>query len=91
MSDKEVSRTVNVRMKPANDEAPVRTHAQSFGGNDCTLCGFTLDGDRDCVEWEQNTSDPITCEQCWQIIEFCRTIKQRKLAVEKEEPCPKRK
>jgi len=76
-------REVNVRMKPITDDGPVRTHAQRAIGSDHTLCGFTLDGDRTCVEWEAETSDPITCEQCWAIIEFCRSIKQRKIATEK--------
>jgi hypothetical protein len=70
----------NVRMKPVDGEP--RTHAQRAHGADFTLCGFTLDADRKVVEWEMDTFGPITCEQCWAIIEFCRTVKQRKLARE---------
>lgn len=72
---------INVRMKPVDGDA--RTHSQRADGTDHTLCGFTLDGDRRVVEWERDTPDPITCEQCWAIIEFCRTVKQRKIGIEK--------
>lgn len=74
----------NVRMKPANGDGPIRTHAQRLDGNDFTLCGFTLDGDELCVEWARSTDDPITCEQCWAIVMFCRSVKQKKLAKEPE-------
>ena len=73
--------TQNVRMKDVDGQ--VRTHAQRPDGNDFTLCGFTLDGDRSCVEWEQTTDDPITCEQCWAVITFVRSIRQKKIAREK--------
>lgn len=73
-----------VRIKPAEKDGLGTTRNHAYGlpgaGGDYTLCGFTLDGDPECVESTQEIEGSITCEQCWQIIEFCRTVKQRKLA-----------
>ena len=76
----------NIRM--CDTQGEVRTHAQRPFGNDYTLCGFTLDADRTVVAWEKDTAGPITCEECWAIIAFCRTVKQRTLAKERKRRQP---
>ena len=70
-----------IRMTPAKGDALqlTRNHAAMESGGDWTLCGYTLDGDTLVVEKSEEIEGPVTCEQCWAIIEFCRTVKQRKL------------
>jgi len=72
-----------MRMWPAEgDSGEPRNHAFEQGGNDYTLCGYTLDGDELVVKDNKIIEGQITCEQCWAIIEYCRTIKQRKIGEE---------
>ena len=50
-------------------------HAPCAGGLDFTLCGFTLDGDPDCIKHQEIVTGKITCPQCRAIIIHCKTLK----------------
>ena len=53
-------------------------HCDGVGGNDFTLCGFSLDGDQgEIIPWDVSRID---CPQCLAIIHFCRSISARSLS-----------
>jgi len=56
-------------------------HAEGATGNDCTLCGYAieglcLDGDTEnVVEPVARKGQRVTCEQCLTIIDYCHKFK----------------
>jgi hypothetical protein len=52
----------------------ITIHCESAGGNDFTLCGYSLDGERG-DDLLISTRLPINCPTCIGIINFCRRLR----------------
>jgi hypothetical protein len=50
-------------------------HYPPAGGNDHTLCGLSMDGDRDTVGPCVATRKPVDCPDCLRIVRYCKRLK----------------
>lgn len=43
---------------------------------DYTLCGITMDGDRDTAGTYKKTAKKVDCDHCLTILNYCKKLKQ---------------
>lgn len=55
-------------------------HCDGVGGNDFTLCGFSLDGDQGEIRQVIGPGVKIDCPECLAIISFCNSVPKRATA-----------
>ena len=73
MMTRHTTEKMNIRFK--NEEfKDTGNHAVGVV-SDYTLCGLSMDGDTETTGEYDNVSEKITCEQCLEIIRYCRKIK----------------
>lgn len=54
-------------------------HCEGAGGEDYTLCGYSLDQDQGGIEEVKNKPPRIDCPKCLGIIHFCRGLSARSI------------
>lgn len=55
-------------------------HLQGAGGDDRTLCGYALEGEGRDTELTSVTRGKVNCEECANVVEWCRRVPARMLA-----------
>jgi len=57
-------------------EGETLNHAPRASGSGYTLCGFTLDVDRDVAQRQDAIKGKITFPQCLTVIHYCKGLKR---------------
>jgi len=59
-----------------NNKGQICLHSPIY---DSTLCGYTMDGDDQTAGEYVMTDEKINCQQCIQIVKYCKTVKNARL------------